>query len=122
EIDLRVRKDQVINSINLSPEGIRISGNRISIDADTLIARKAILAESLNIGKIPSSLPDGGTLFHFDHGLSSTRGLRPLPGYVATVRPGEGRFGGAVAVEEGTTNWFSYPLNQEYFGGSLRAA
>ncbi|HOB44502.1 MAG TPA: LamG domain-containing protein, partial [Bacillota bacterium] len=28
----------------------------------------------------------------------------PLSGYVATLRPGEGRFGGAVAVEEGTTN------------------
>ena len=28
----------------------------------------------------------------------------PLPGYVATLRPGEGRFGGAVAVEEGTIN------------------
>jgi len=30
--------------------------------------------------------------------------VAPLSGYIATLRPGEGRFGGAVAVEEGTTN------------------
>src|SRR5690606_27742676 len=65
-------------------------------------ARRAI--ENVNASKLPTAMPDGGTLFHFDHGLSSTRGLRPLPGYVATLRPGEGRFGGAVAVEEATEN------------------
>lgn len=31
-------------------------------------------------------------------------GNLPMVGAVATYRPGEGRFGGAVAVEEGTTN------------------
>src|SRR5690606_37999372 len=51
-------------------------------------------------------VPPGAHLFHFDNSLQSTRGLRPLPGYVATLRPGEGRFGGAVAVEEATENVF----------------
>src|SRR5690606_26637303 len=32
--------------------------------------------------------------------------IKPLDGSVATLRPNEGRFGGAVAVEEGTTNLF----------------
>ena len=34
-------------------------------------------------------------------------GNLPMVGAVATYRPGEGRFGGAVAVEGGTTNLFS---------------
>ena len=33
----------------------------------------------------------------------------PLPDHVVTLRPGEGKFDGAVAVEEGTTNLFSHP-------------
>lgn len=44
----------------------------------------------------------------FDRDLTLSRQngtvIEPLPGYVATLRPGEGRVGGAVAVEEGTTN------------------
>src|SRR5690606_22729787 len=58
----------------------------------------------VNASRLPNALPQGGVLFHFDGSLQSTQGLRPLPGHVATLRPGEGRFGGAVAVEEGTTN------------------
>src|SRR5690606_34478445 len=48
--------------------------------------------------------PEGGKLWHFDTSLESTDGIKPLEGAVATLRPNEGRFGGAVAVEEGTTN------------------
>jgi len=48
--------------------------------------------------------PEGARLWHFDGSLVSTDGTAPEPGAVATLRPGEGRFGGAVAVEEGTTN------------------
>lgn len=40
----------------------------------------------------------------------------PLPGYVATLRPGEGRFGGAVAVEEGTVNLYA---DGDYESGQL---
>src|SRR5690606_33936354 len=50
----------------------------------------------------------GGILFPFDYGfygMGNGRIFYPLEGHVATIRPGEGRFGGgAVAVEEGTTN------------------
>src|SRR5690606_21284914 len=60
--------------------------------------------KNVNASRLPNAVPPGAHLFHFDNSLQSTRGLRPLPGYVATLRPGEGRFGGAVAVEEGTTN------------------
>ena len=48
--------------------------------------------------------PKGGKLWHFDTSLESTDGIKPLEGAVATLRPDEGRFGGAVAVEEGTEN------------------
>src|SRR5690606_31359430 len=89
EIDLRVHKDEVITAINLSPEGVAIQANKVEFLTQP----------------IPKAIPQGATLFHFDHGLRSTGGLAPLPGHVATLRPGEGRFGGAVAVEEGTTNY-----------------
>jgi hypothetical protein len=61
--------------------------------------------------------PQGGKLWHFDATLDSTDGLKPLPGAVATLRPGEGRFGGAVAVEEATTNLFNNPtfINQAQY-------
>ena len=60
-------------------------------------------------------------------------GNLPMVGAVATYRPGEGRFGGAVAVEEGTTNLIDplavmirsnrddlYPVQDEPFGGHRR--
>lgn len=59
--------------------------------------------------------PEGGKLWHFDTSLESTDGIKPLEGAVATLRPNEGRFGGAVAVEEGTTNLV--PSNRLKFEG-----
>ena len=53
--------------------------------------------------------PEGGKLWHFDTSLESTDGIKPLEGAVATLRPYEGKFGGAVAVEEGTTNLVPSP-------------
>src|SRR5690606_31371927 len=52
----------------------------------------------------PKTKPQGGILFPFDTTLFGTGGMKPLGSSVATLRPGEGRFGGAVAVEQGTTN------------------
>ena len=40
----------------------------------------------------------------FGYLIPTQYGNVPMVGAVATYRPGEGRFGGAVAVEEGTTN------------------
>src|SRR5690606_25766691 len=40
----------------------------------------------------------------FGYLIPAKYGNVPMVGAVATYRPGEGRFGGAVAVEEGTTN------------------
>jgi hypothetical protein len=59
--------------------------------------------------------PEGARLWHFDGSLTGTQGETPLSGAVATLRPGEGRFGGAVAVEEGTTN--IVPSNRLKFEG-----
>lgn len=42
-------------------------------------------------------------LWRFDGSLTGTQGETPLSGAVATLRP-DGRFGGCVAVEVGTTN------------------
>lgn len=68
------------------------------------IAAASITADKLVIGKIPHAInPATDHLFHFDTDVASTQGLEPIAA-VATLRPGEGRFGGAVAVEEGTTN------------------
>lgn len=37
EIDLRVRSDEVISSINLSPEGVRISGQKIQLNGNVAV-------------------------------------------------------------------------------------
>ena len=42
----------------------------------------------------------------FGYLVPTKYGNVPMVGAVATYRPGEGRFGGAVAVEEGTENAF----------------
>src|SRR5690606_19412918 len=60
--------------------------------------------KTIHSSQRPNSHPQGAVHFHFNGSSQSTQGLQPLPGAVATLRPGEGRFGGAVAVEEGTTN------------------
>jgi hypothetical protein len=46
-------------------------------------------------------------VFHYDHSLNSHKGLRPESGYVATLRPNEGKFGGALAVLPAITNLLS---------------
>ena len=75
-----------------------------TLDAARIGAR-SITADKLAIGRFAHAInPATDHLFHFDRDLASTQGIKPLPGYVATLRPGEGKFGGAVAVEEGTTN------------------
>lgn len=53
--------------------------------------------------------PSRDTLFHFDENLLSTQGLEPIGTPVATLHPRGGKFGGAVAVEEATTNLFANP-------------
>jgi len=46
----------------------------------------------------------------FGYLIPTRHGNVPMVGAVATYRPGEGRFGGAVAVEEGTTNLYGNPF------------
>ena len=48
--------------------------------------------------------PEGAHLFHFDRSVISTDGTEPEDGAVYTLRPNEGKFSGAVAVEESTEN------------------
>jgi hypothetical protein len=66
-----------------------------------------IEADKIKVGGgspgISLTKPAGAHLWHFDGSLMSTDGISPESGAVATLRP-NGRFGGAVAVEVGTTN------------------
>lgn len=61
-----------------------------------------------------STINKGDTLFHFSNNLCSTQGLNPNSGYVATLRPLEGKFNGAVAIDETTTNLVSNPSFETY--------
>src|SRR5690606_19397341 len=45
----------------------------------------------------------------FGYLIPTRYGNVPMVGAMATYRPGEGRFGGAVAVEEGTANLANNP-------------
>lgn len=46
EIDLRVRSDEVISSINLSPEGVRISGQKIQLNGDVAVTGNVDITNS----------------------------------------------------------------------------
>jgi hypothetical protein len=50
--------------------------------------------------------PAQTTLIPFDSGFGSTNGIEPMQNPIATLRRREGKFGGAIAVEKGTTNMF----------------
>ncbi len=88
---------------------IRINkdGIKYTIDGGVTI-NNALDYDGLHVGTQPGTTygldNDTAALFHYDTHLKSTRGIAPVGTPVATLRPGEGRFGGAVAVEEGTTN------------------
>ncbi|AZR72537.1 hypothetical protein BBF96_03545 [Anoxybacter fermentans] len=69
------------------------------------IHAKSITAEQIRAGEfLPIAKPEGAHLWHFDRSLISTDGIRPEGTPIATLRLNEGKFGGAVAVEEGTEN------------------
>lgn len=44
-INLKVNKQDVINQINISPENIRISGNKITVNEDSMIANNIFKKE-----------------------------------------------------------------------------
>jgi hypothetical protein len=81
--------------------GLRIRADKITVGGG---------APGLVIAK-----PSNSHLWHFDTSLESTDGIKPLEGAVATLRPNEGRFGGAVAVEEGTVNLHPNPNDWTQF-------
>src|SRR5690606_28646450 len=111
---LEIRADGIESSV--SSLDARVEGNEIQLENHaSLIQQNAdgILSEVTRLdGKIDGRAvvkPQGGKLWHFDTSLESTDGIKPLEGAVATLRPNEGRFGGAVAVEVGTTNLWTNP-------------
>ncbi|MGR6115795.1 phage tail spike protein [Aeribacillus composti] len=55
EIDLKVNKDGVISAINVSSEGIRISGNKVTIDGTTSIANGVIKTAHIGDGQITNA-------------------------------------------------------------------
>ena len=83
-----------------------------TITADQ-IENLSITANKILMGRFVTSTDrDMNQLFHFDNSLNSTAGLEPEAGYVATLRD-DGWQGGAVAVEEGTTNLVTTNLGFE---------
>ncbi|WP_027339930.1 LamG-like jellyroll fold domain-containing protein [Halonatronum saccharophilum] len=95
------------NANNISTTVQRLDGHdsdisQINQRADEITSTVQKVNQRANQSSIVK--PEGGTLFHFDKHLNSTDGVEPVGAPVATIRPNEGRFGGAVAVEEGTEN------------------
>lgn len=72
-------------------------------EADVLWLRADKITVGGSAPGISLMKPEGARLWHFDGSLMSTDGTAPESGAVATLRP-DGRFGGCVAVEVGTTN------------------
>ena len=61
KIDLRVSKDDVINAINVSTEGIKLDGSKVTITGDTTFNSDVVM----NSGKIQSA--DGGTVLDLNN-------------------------------------------------------
>lgn len=59
------------------------------------------------------------TLFNFYWNKVSGRGHMPLTDVTTMVS--DDKFGQVVAIEDGTTNHFVYPMTQQYSGGGLSA-
>jgi hypothetical protein len=62
--------------------------------------------------------PEGSKLWHFDTSLESTDGIKPLEGAVATLRPNEGRFNGAVELTQGDTLTYQIPSSNRFTFGA----
>lgn len=72
------------------------------------IDANSITTDKLQVGKyLPLSKPVGSTLWHFDKSVISTNGTQPTGTPLYTLRPKQGKFNGAVAVEEGTENFLN---------------
>jgi len=89
----------------LAPYKATEDTSTISLALDAPQTVDALGIGNHNVTDLSVTLMDADTeaLFHFDDSLESTAGLEPEAGYVATLRD-DGWQGGAVAVEEGTTN------------------
>ena len=119
--------DQNADAISSNASRITTNENNIQINASNITQNAdAIQQNVIAINTVDSkvnersiAIPEGAILFHFDEHLQSTQQLEPESGYVATLRPGEGKFGGAVAVEEGTMNLVRTYSNADPFFTSL---
>jgi len=102
-VDLSMLTPDYMSSLPSDPRGgidENGTGYKITVRENEKVAIYAPLSEVLTAST--GGLP--GYYWSFDDTLVSSEGIEPEPGYVATLRPGEGKFGGAVAVEEGTEN------------------
>lgn len=81
---------------------------------------KANVAEGNAKAYANPTKPDGAHLWHFDRSLISTDGIKPVGTPVVTLRPNEGKFGGAVAVDKGTRNYVNADFESVFNVGSDR--
>ena len=63
QISLKVNKNGVISAINLSPEEITISGNKLHVTADTTFDRNVTIKGNLEAANITIKNPDGSIAF-----------------------------------------------------------
>lgn len=80
EIDLRVRQDGVIASINLSVEGVKIDGDNIEINGSTTFATgfdPSAKADSQRSSTAPVARSDGSSLRSGDVWINTSEGDRP---------------------------------------------
>ncbi|WP_018249712.1 phage tail protein [Orenia marismortui] len=107
QIQLRVVKDELISQINLSPESVKIQGNRIVITGDTVVEDGALSTEKLIVGQqIPMRKPNAAQLFHFDRSFLSTDGVQAQFSD-SSYQLIEGKFGKALDLQ---TSSMSVPL------------
>lgn len=114
-----------INGTNMSDSPIDkkyvgLAFNKTSVTASTNAADYSWSLISDDTNKLLYINKDTDFLFHYDTSNVSTRGLAASVTSLTSLRRNEGKFGGAVAIEESTTNLFLNPRmeNLDNWSGS----
>lgn len=102
EIELRARKDELISLINLSPEAVKIQGNRVEIVGYVTFedlqqeGKTAINGKNIVTGKIQSA--SGGAYFDLDAGEIAATKIVSSDGETLLYVSGSGPFSGFITV------------------------
>jgi hypothetical protein len=102
------------NESNFNQQSFNVDGSKATAQKTDNRVRSHI-GENIPLKRyvIPIDYANTKFLAHYDICADDINGIKPNDGSIYTLRPKEGKYGGCIAVEEGTTNML--PSNQQSF-------